>query len=230
MRPGFGWLARPYRWMEYLSFGRALERCRSHYLQDATDCRSALLLGDGDGRYAARLLQAAGQARVFAVDSSQAMLTALRARCAKHSSATRTQTCCADLATGLPDEARVQRYDLVATHFFLDCLSEEEIEQLARQIVPVLATGGRWIVSEFHVPDSPLRLPARALICSLYVAFRVLTGLGTQRLPKYREVLARVGFVQQRRTLLLGGLLVAEVWAAPTQLGDTDGTAKMESA
>lgn len=41
----FDWIARPYRWMEYATFGRALERCRNRFLTELRDCRSALALG-----------------------------------------------------------------------------------------------------------------------------------------------------------------------------------------
>ena len=52
----FDLIARPYRWLEYLTFGPALARCRNHFLPQLTDRRAALVLGDGDGRFLARLL------------------------------------------------------------------------------------------------------------------------------------------------------------------------------
>jgi hypothetical protein len=30
--PDFNRIARPYRWLEYLTLGKALENCRTHYL------------------------------------------------------------------------------------------------------------------------------------------------------------------------------------------------------
>ena len=43
----FDRLARPYRWLEYATFGRTLERCRFHFLPALTSARRALVLGDG---------------------------------------------------------------------------------------------------------------------------------------------------------------------------------------
>ena len=54
--PDFDRLARLYRWMEYLTFGPWLQRCRSAFLGGIANSRRALVLGDGDGRFTARLL------------------------------------------------------------------------------------------------------------------------------------------------------------------------------
>ncbi len=43
-------IARWYRWIEYAGFGRALERRREAFLDDVSDARRVLALGDGDGR------------------------------------------------------------------------------------------------------------------------------------------------------------------------------------
>ncbi len=214
MKRSFDLLARPYRWMEYATFGGALQRCRTWYLQDLSRVRSVLVLGDGDGRFAARLLTAAPQARLVAVDSSAGMLAALRARCEVQDAGGRVTTCQANLQHGLPQAVCRQQYDLVVSHFFFDCLSEAELARLATDFVPLLRPEAAWLVSEFHVPPTWLRLPARLLVRSLYLAFRLLTGLRTQRLPDHARVLQQHGYTPQRRDLLLRGLLVAELWTA----------------
>ena len=78
--PNFDSLAHTYRWLEYVSFGRILERCRFHYLARCSHARHALILGDGDGRFTARLLVANATVNVDAVDASAAMLAVLRRR------------------------------------------------------------------------------------------------------------------------------------------------------
>src|SRR6185437_1080687 len=55
--PKFDRLARVYRWMEWLSFGPYLSRCRRAFLPQLRDARRALVLGDGDGRFTAALLR-----------------------------------------------------------------------------------------------------------------------------------------------------------------------------
>ena len=72
--PNFNHLARIYRWLEYLTFGPFLWRCRVHFLPQLSDCRSALVLGDGDGRFTARLLRENPHLRVMAIDGSPGMI------------------------------------------------------------------------------------------------------------------------------------------------------------
>ena len=51
-------IAHWYRPLEYLVFGRALEKRRFEYLGQVGEVRNALILGDGDGRFTAEFVQA----------------------------------------------------------------------------------------------------------------------------------------------------------------------------
>jgi ubiquinone/menaquinone biosynthesis C-methylase UbiE len=210
---GFDRLAKPYRWMEYLTFGPALERCRFRFLPQLTNVERALVLGDGDGRFSAQLLHTAPAARVKAVDGSAAMLAELRARCAAIGMADRVETFEADLSQGLPAPLKEDSFDLVTTHFFLDCLTTAQTELLVAETTPLLRAGGCWIVSEFAVPASgAMRWPAALVVRSLYLGFRLLTGLRTQQLPDYRTVLQHNGLILREERSALGGLLISELW------------------
>jgi len=215
--PQFDRVARLYRPMEYVSFGPLLERCRFAHLASIAGARRALVLGDGDGRFLARLLAANHQIRAHAVDASSAMLRLLRARAIRTAALTpapdRLITTCTDIRTFTPPASG---YDLVVTHFFLDCLSAAETEQLIARLRPHLAPGALWLVSEFHVPaNSRLRAGlARTLISALYAAFRLLTGLQIRRIPPWQSLLGRAGFTRQATRSWLGGLLVSELWQA----------------
>lgn len=214
--PRFDRVARAYRAMEYLSFGPMLERCRFHYLQTlaAANRTHALVIGDGDGRFLARLLAACPQLAADAVDASPAMLRRLRTRAARQGTEHCLTTHCADARTFTPSASN---YDLVATHFFLDCLTEPETEALIRRLLPHLDPGARWLVSEFQVPSGSrtLAAAARLLIAGLYAAFRVLTGLQTRRIPPWRRLLEQSGFTCEASQSFLGGLLVTEIWRSP---------------
>ncbi|MGI4855156.1 MAG: class I SAM-dependent methyltransferase [Janthinobacterium lividum] len=200
--------------MESLAFGQALQRCRCHFLPELRSTRRALVLGDGDGRFAEQLLLSS-QTEVLALDASAAMLATLQQRCTKAGMGDRVTVQQADLAAPLPALALSQKFDLVTTHFFLDCLSEDEVRLLAARLLPVLTPDARWIVSEFHVPGNALRTPARLLIRSLYLAFRLLTGLKTQQMPPYGNVLTDLGLRRVRQVFHLRGLLVSEMWMPP---------------
>jgi SAM-dependent methyltransferase len=206
--PRFDKLARAYRWMEYLSFGPALSRCRKQFLSELAQCRNALVIGDGDGRFTARLLQANPEIRVDAIDTSPAMLRALVRRAGM--AADRVHTKVADARDWQTTNA--EPYDLVVTHFFLDCLTTAEVRSLAEKIRSASVTNVRWVVSDFAVPPGFFgRIVARPLVRALYIAFGILTGLRIRSLPDHAHALAEAGFqIAQRRTRLFG-LLASEL-------------------
>ena len=104
-------------------------------------------------------------------------------------------------------------YDLVVTHFFLDCLTTAEIKQLAASIQAAAAPEAMWVVSEFAIPHSLFgRLVARPLVSTLYLAFAILTGLKVRILPDHASALPEAGFQLARRRTRLSGLLVSELW------------------
>lgn len=207
--PNFDHIARLYRWLEYLTLGPLLERTRTHFLPRLGSCRSALVLGDGDGRFTARMMAMYPKIQVHAVDLSPAMMKLLQARVTRVGARDRLRTTVGD-ALDFEPEGQV---DLVVTHFFLDCLTQEQVVQLVRQLRPHFAAGGVWLVSEFQVPrEGRLRRPAELLIRGLYLAFRVLTGLRVKRVPAYRGSLRLASLVSVGEHLEMGGLLTAQLW------------------
>jgi SAM-dependent methyltransferase len=206
----FNLIARPYRWMEVLTLGRALERCRNYFLPDLVDCRSALVLGDGDGRFLAALLAANPTLQADVVDASDAMLRLLerRAHAAHPTAATRFHTHHTDALAFAPTGP----YDLIVTHFFLDCLTTPEVDRLCTRIVPHLEPNARWLISDFRIPAGPMHWPARILVRLLYLAFRLLAGLRTTHLPDYTTALLAADFGCIAAHISLAGLLTTELW------------------
>jgi SAM-dependent methyltransferase len=203
-------IAKPYRWLEYLTFGKALHNARLHFLPALVHCRKALILGDGDGRFTAALLAANPHITVLAIDSSAAMLQLLRRRSESTTpnSTTRLRTLQADALTFPITET----YDLIVTHFFLDCLTQPELNSLVSRISKRMQPDALWLLSDFRIPTGPMQLPARLLVSGLYLAFRAITNLRTARLPDHATPLQQSGLTciafQQR----LAGLLTTELW------------------
>ena len=212
--PSFDRIARPYRWLEYLTLGRALETCRLHYLPELLAhnpaCQRALVLGDGDGRFLAQLLMQNPQLHVDAVDTSAMMLELLRQRCeaTAPNAVTRLRSHHANALTVSLEGP----YDLVVTHFFLDCLTQSELQSLITRITPALTPNALWLLSDFRTPSGLMRLPAMALINTLYFAFRILTGLRTTHLPNHSMALAQAGLTRIFQHISLAGLLTTELW------------------
>lgn len=211
--PNFDGLARFYRWMEYATFGPWLWWCRCYFLPTLKYCRNAVMLGDGDGRFTARLLAINPVLHVDAIDASRSMLRNLVQNAGPL--AERISAHCADARNWQPtSQAGDRPFDLVVTHFFLDCLTTEEVRDLAERLRASLAPQALWVVSEFAMPRNCFgQLVARPIIRALYGAFGMLTGLNVRALPDYVSVLEKIGFVLEKRRTWLGGLLVSELWS-----------------
>ena len=213
--PNFDRIARPYRLFEILTLGNALTRTRTAHLAALSACRNALILGDGDGRALAALLRTHPHLYATAIDASPAMLRLLAARCAfaYHRLTTLHANALAVLPESLPP---IPPFDLVTTHFFLDCFTDAELATLIPAIRNHLAPEALWVVSEFRIPPSgPLRLPARLLVRALYLVFRLLTGLQPTRLPDFAPHLHQAGLRLRHTRHRLGGLLTSELWHLP---------------
>jgi hypothetical protein len=169
------------------------------------------VLGDGDGRFTACLLNTNPSVQIRAVDASAAMLRALVRRAGPHAGRVTTQLADARRWRPNPED---QPYDAIFTHFFLDCLTTAEIQSMAETLRPSLSPSAIWVVSDFAVPRGGYgQFIARPLIWTLYRVFAALTGLAVRRLPDHNFALRTAGFVLRERQTRLGGLLISEVWS-----------------
>jgi ubiquinone/menaquinone biosynthesis C-methylase UbiE len=207
-------VARSYRWLEYMSFGPWLGRCRNAQLVHLSGARHALLLGDGDGRFLARLLAANPTLTADVVDSSQAMLRLLdqRIRGCGPQASHRIRLHHADAMEWKPSGS----YDLIVSHFFLDCFFPQQLEQIFAAVLPHALPGAQWVISEFAVPPKAFAAYlARGIIGFLYWAFGLLTGLPVRALPDYGTPLLRRGLALTRDRRFLAGLLCSQIWKNP---------------
>ena len=210
-------LARWYQWLEYAGFGRALERRRLAFLPQISGARKVLMLGEGDGRFLVSFLRVNPDAEVDYVDSSGKMLALARGRtCANNVLALeRVHFHRAEAGSWLRSQSP-QGYDLICTHFFLDCFTVEQLESLMADIGRLAQKRVCWIVSEFHYPTGWLGHRAGGLfIRMLYLFFRWVTGLQVDCLPDHGSVLRAIGFERVERQSTLGGLLISEWWERP---------------
>lgn len=210
----FDRVATPYRWLEYASFGPYLERCRTAQLRQLDGAGRALLLGDGDGRFLARLLASNPLVTADVVDSSHAMLRLLDWRIGRMGEQARRRIRLhhADALSWTP----AGRYDLVISHFFLDCFFPGQIEQLLDRLLPHLDPRSRWVISEFCIlPNAPASYFSAGIVGLLYRAFGLLTGLAVRELPDYAAALRSRGLTLAREEVFLGGLLKSQLWRLP---------------
>lgn len=189
----FDRLARPYRALEVLAFGRDLERARFCLLDRLAAARSILIIGEGDGRCLERLTTLAPQARIDCFDASEKMLGLARSRLAASNPAAlervRFQQADARANALLP-----AAYDAAVTLFFLDCFTAQEAAEVVGRIAPSLAPGALWLFADFSMPAAGWRrFRARLWLGLLYFFFRLETGLSARKLPPAEELIRAAG-------------------------------------
>jgi len=208
-------IARWYRALEYLVFGRALERRRLEFMNRMTDARSVLILGDGDGRFTAEFVRRNPEAKVDSIDLSPRMIKIAKRRAGDLASQVNFRV--GDART----VSLAGKYDLVVTHFFLDCFTDQELDAVVARVSEHCEPGASWVLSEFALPEGGLpRIGARLLIRFMYFCFWVLTGLTVKNLPPCARIMANFGFRLNERRVALGGLLASEMWELLSTEGD----------
>ncbi|MFO1513607.1 MAG: hypothetical protein U1F83_11930 [Verrucomicrobiota bacterium] len=113
--------------------------------------------------------------------------------------------------------ATPQHFDLIVTHFFLDCFQRDELAVLVNQLAAGATPEARWLVADFREPETGWRRwRARAVLALLYAFFRAVTGLSASRLTPPDEFLVRSGFQLSARKLANFGLVYSDLWERPS--------------
>jgi ubiquinone/menaquinone biosynthesis C-methylase UbiE len=187
----FDGLARVYHALEWLAFGRALERTRFSLMEELRGCADILLLGDGDGRGLARLARVAPGARLHYLDASPAMLVRAEARLAAGDRHRVTFTCANALDHAFPERS----YDAVVTLFFLDVFTPEQVRALVARVQPSLRPGARWLYADFVLPPrGPPRWRASAWLRIMYTFFCWQTRMVARALPPTEKIFHAAGW------------------------------------
>lgn len=207
--PDYDGLARVYRALELLAFGRDLETARFCFLDRLRDCGQLLVLGEGDGRCLARTLRRQPQLEATCVDASAAMLGRAAGRLGPAEQA-RVRFVQADVRDFRPAAGA---FDGMMTHFFLDGFTDAEVAGIVARVVPALRPAALWLTADFALPErGPGRWRAHAWLAVLYAFFRWRTGLRVRRLPEIEGALAAAGFERVANRELQWGLIRTSVF------------------
>lgn len=180
-RADFDLLAPVYPTMERLLAGQRLQRCRTAWLDELAGARRMLIAGVGHGPALAAVLRRHPQLRITCVDASARMLAVARARAARDGlDLERIDFVQARLPDWRPADAR---FDVIATHFFLDCFAPDQLGAVVAALSRLATPDARWIVSDFTLPPrGPARWRALAVHRLMYFFFRLTTRLPARRL------------------------------------------------
>lgn len=206
---GFDRLAPFYGVMENLVAGGILMRARMAHLDAIPDGSRLLLAGEGHGRFLSALVRQRPSLAITCADMSGAMLERSRemlrrSRADRH--AVEFIEC--DLRA-----FRLHRdtYDVIVTHFFLDCFEGEELRRVVENLADAAKADARWLLADFQIPDrGVLRLRARAVVWLMYRFFRCATHLSARQLEPPGGLLEALGFQVLEKECWNAGLIYSE--------------------
>lgn len=194
-REDFDFIASHYRWLETIAFGRTLQKARSYWIDQIPRPSRTLTVGEGDARFLCELLQVHPQIDVDCVDASERMLDLARKRvrrvCPKSSSTVRFHQ------ENLLNWSPTRQYDLIVTHFFLDCFGREELELVIGKLAKAACEDAVWLTADFAIPGEFFpRLHATLWLRTMYWFFGVVSGLKAKRLFDPKPFLETAGFAK----------------------------------
>lgn len=206
----FDRLAGHYRWMEAVLAGDLLQQARTRWLSEVQHPRRVLLAGEGPGRMLAAGVAAWPQSHFTVVDRSSAMLAQARQRWSDGSGKLQVEFRHADLRERWPEPGS---FDLIITHFFLDCFNPAELATVIANLAATATARAEWLITDFQVPPRGWRRwRARLILRLAYSFFQWATDISARAITPPDSLLVAAGFKLRRRELLNYGLLHADFW------------------
>jgi len=207
----FDVLAPHYRWMEWVSAGDLLQRCRTAHLARVPTAQSILILGEGNGRFLLECRRQFPRAAITVVDASARMLELARKRLARQGVKTEgIEFIRADAHTWMPPAGN---FDLIVTHFFLDCFRPDQLEELVSKLARAAAPNAHWLLADFQAaPAGWRRQRSRAILWLMYRFFIAMTRLPARSLTPPDNLLEKNGFRLRAREIYDWELLHSDCW------------------
>ena len=207
----FDRLARCYGVLETITAGCKMQKCRVALLDDIPVPRKVLLAGEGHGRFLWECVRRYPEARIVVVDSSAGMLQVARGKLTGlEATQDRVEFVHADV---LQWEAPTGEFDLIATHFFLDCFTADSLAEVVAHLGEMASPDAHWLLADFQIaPTRWAGLRCRLIVGLLYRFFRVVCGLKADSLASPDEDLEKAGFFRHSQTTSEWGLLKSDWW------------------
>ncbi len=208
----FDRVAPAYPALETMTFGGVLQQARLAFAEEVIGRKSALIIGDGDGRGCAEIVSLNTQAQIDYVESSRSMIRGARSRLGGNSHVHFHHADFRDW-TVPADGARPRKYDFVATHFFLDCFPTKSLAEVVRKISSLTGPGAIWLLTDFNIPPRGWRrVHAQAWLAAMYSFFRVAASLEATHLVDPAPMLTENGFGLLRERSWRFDLIRSQLW------------------
>ena len=206
----FDKLAPWYLFLEKLSFGNYLQKCRTSQTDKLTNAKNVLILGEGNGRFRESFLETNKHANIDSLDISKKMIGLAKNRISLIQNGYKVNFINADVFKW---EFPQNKYDVIVANFFLDCFTIPELKNLTAKITLSLIPKGKLLYGDFNVPSSFIKkIPIKFLLGMMYLFFRIFTRISAQSLNDPSLLLIQNGFKLENEHYQLGSFLKSQLW------------------
>jgi ubiquinone/menaquinone biosynthesis C-methylase UbiE len=197
--------------MEFVLAGEKLQRCRTAFLDQISAPEHILIWGEGNGRFLVECCRKWRDARIVCADASERMLALANERIERFGlDASGIEFLTADVLEWSPLK---KVFDLVVTHFFLDCFRPEQLQQIVDKLAFAARPNASWLLADFQTPLVGLqRWRATLILNVMYLFFRVVTRLPARSLVSPDPYLTNNEFFLRERHVSEWGLLHTDLW------------------
>jgi ubiquinone/menaquinone biosynthesis C-methylase UbiE len=104
-------------------------------------------------------------------------------------------------------------YDLVVTHFVLDCFRPEQLTKILPALAKAATPEAHWLLADFQEPNAGIaKWRAKAILELMYLFFLWAVALPASDLTSPDPLLAQCGFKLRERRIFEWGLLHSDLW------------------
>lgn len=176
-----------------LVFAGAIRRSQVELLPQIENAGNVLIIGGGTGWFLLELLRRTNAKRVVYLELSKDMLTKSQRLVEREAPEHLHRV---EFRHGTEQSLRDgdEKFDVIATNFFLACFGDENCTRVVTRLHPFLAQGGRWLFVDFQYPERGWRRwAAMVLFKVMFTFFNVVSDLEARRPPNYELGFQRVG-------------------------------------
>ena len=207
-KKNFDGVASIYLFLETITFGNQLQKCRTSMISHLTNSKQVLVLGEGNGRFLEAFCKANPLAELLVIDESPRMLDLAKRRIANANPPINNQIefRCANVFEILPLSGT---FDLIVCNFFLDCFTSSEIGHLLGLFRQMLLESGSLVVGDFRKPHS---IFGKFILKIMHVFFKKTAGISATELTDLHAMLLESSFQKTVEKKLFFGFLNSSIW------------------